>query len=153
LSATSYGLTAGSYQLAFDAQNGVWNRWRNNQQGTLLASAARTADVVSPNQTNYNARGVLVSLNITAASGTGGLKVLIQNVEPVVGSGRTLNATPAPITATGTYYFILYPGASGSGASGISQVTSYPLPRSWGVYVQHVDTSSYTYSLAYSLVL
>jgi predicted metal-dependent phosphotriesterase family hydrolase len=152
LSATSYGLTAGSYQLAFDAQNGVWNRWRNNQQGTLLASAARTTTTIASNQTNYNAKGVQIIIHVTVA-GTGQLSPIIQAISPVTGSNYSLEAFPV-ITASGSYILELYPySATAPTGSIISKRVSGVIPRSWTLAMGHSDSSSWTYSVGYSLII
>ena len=133
----------------------LWNgtsfdRSRSNEQGTLLASAARTATVTSSNHTNHNARGVLVTVNVTTASGTGGLTVRIQGIDPVAGTAFPLNTAPSAITATGLYSYLLYPGASGGGTT---QATALVLPRTWNVQVSAGDSSSYTYSVGYAQIL
>ncbi|SRR5579884_647578 len=125
---------------------------RGNQQGTLLASATRTANTASADQTNYNARGVLLFLNVTAASGTGGVRALVQAKDPISGSTQFLaSATPAFKTATGLYVYSVYPGAP-VGAF-LEQATQAALPRTWSVLVQHGDASSYTYSLGFALIV
>lgn len=120
-----------------------------NLEGTLLASAARTTGPTTAIQKNYNAKGVIIYLNITAASGTGGLRVFIQMIDPVSGSVTNINAAPTAIIATGLYTYAIYPSMS----SGATQATSGVLPRSWNVWIQELDASSYTYSLGYSLML
>lgn len=130
----------------------TWDRQRGNTQGALLASAARTGTVSSPNQTNYNARGVVVFLRVTVASGTGGLQVVLRGFDPVEGSGYQLNALPTAIIITGWHSFILYPGATVSGAD-VRQTTASVLPRVWGLQVVHGDATSYTYSIGHSLIL
>ena len=50
--------------------NNTWDRFRNNAEITLLESATRNSDTASPYQTNYNARGVVIYLNVTAVPGT-----------------------------------------------------------------------------------
>lgn len=121
-----------------------------NTQGTLLASAARTITITSPIQTNYNAKGIIVFLNVTAASGVGGLFTRVRVYDPVSNSAVYLNAQPAAVTATGMYTYVLYPGASGGA---FTQITPAMLPRTWEVFVTPVDASSYTYSVGYSLIL
>lgn len=121
-----------------------------NTQGTLLASAARTASTFTATQVNYNARGVLISLNVTAASGTGGLQVVVCGIDPVTGMTINTNSVPTAVTATGEYSYLIYPGTSGGR---ITQVTSLVLPRTWNAMVAANDSSSYTYSLGYSLIL
>jgi len=127
--------------------------WRSNTQGTLLASAARTNSIVSPQQTNYNARGVQITLNVTAASGTGGLTVIIRGYDPVASSQYTINALPTSITTTGVYVYEIYPGSSGAAASAIAQRTAGILPRTWSVTMSAGDASSYTYSIGYVLIV
>lgn len=130
-----------------------WDRVRNNTQGTLLASAARTTNTYSPTQTNYNARGVQVIVNVTTASGTGGITVLIKGVDPVSGSSYQMNVAPSAITAKGVYVFELFPGASTSpNGSNIHQRTAGVLPRTWILEVLHGDSTNYQYSAGYALV-
>lgn len=141
----------GSYNQAYN--NTTWDRWRNNTQGTLLASAPRTAITASPVQTNYNARGVLIHLYVSAASGTGGLTLRIAGYDPVTGFTMYLNSTPTAITATGISGYMLYPGIALGTTVNMNQVIGVALPRTWKVDVFHGDTSSYTYSVGFSLIL
>jgi hypothetical protein len=134
---------------AYSNGNGL-DKVRNNTQGTLLASQARTATALSPNQTNYNARGVILFLNVTTSSGTGGITVTVQGVDPVTGSNSSIFTASSAITGTGIKKYILYPGASGGS---IDSIAGIPLPRTWFIQVNHSDSSSYTYSVGYSLIL
>jgi len=122
-----------------------------NTEGTLLASAARTANIATPLQINYNAKGVFLWLNVTVASGAGGLTLIVQGIDPISGLPVWLNATPTAVTTTGTFGYELYPGGTLSGD--VKQRTSGILPRSWKVLIAVGDASSYTYSLGYSLIL
>jgi hypothetical protein len=133
-----------------------FNRWRNNTEGTLLASAARTVTTVSSNLVNYNAKGILIILRISVASGTGGLIPKIRMIDPVSGLTVQLNANVTAITAAGTYGIELYPGASTAltVADGwVIQRTSGDLPRTYQVQIAHGDGSSYTYSVGYALIV
>lgn len=153
---TDGSATPAIQNMLYNDSTSSWNRQRGNTQGTLLASSVRTVTTTSPDQTNYNARGVIVYLNISLASGTGGLSVRIWGKDPVTGSGVVLNAAPTAITATGIYGYVLYPGigaAAAAGNGGMNQVTSEVLPRTWFVQVTHGDGSSYTYSVGYALIL
>jgi hypothetical protein len=125
---------------------------RGNTQGTLLASAARTSSTSSPDQTNHNAKGVVLILNVTAVSGTGGLVVRFYGKDPVSGGSYQLSADPPAITAAGVYAFELYPAIS-SATGSIKQAISSILPRTWMAQVATVDATSYTYSLSNSLIL
>lgn len=146
----------GGAQLGLNA-GGTWDRWRANLEGTLLASAARTALAQAPVQTNYNGRGVLLFLNVTAASGTGGLSVRLQAVDPLSGTAALANGGPTLVTATGLYAYEFYPGglsaAPSTSAGFVVQRVSCALPRSWSAVVNVGDASSYTYSLGYAVVL
>jgi hypothetical protein len=88
-------------------------------------------------------------LNVTAASGTGGLTVRIQAQDPVSGNWVSVNAAPTAVTATGTYFYQVYPGAS----AGATQTTSSVLSHTWRIQINVGDSSSYTYSLGASLIL
>ena len=104
--------------------------------GIALASAARTATTTSTTLTNPGATGVQLHLNVTAASGTGGLQVQIMSVNPAdQTSSLAITALPTAVTATGTTVLTLYPGAATSG----TQATAG-------------DSSSYTYSVGYSYI-
>lgn len=131
----------------------TWDPQKNNTEGALLASAARTADTTSADQTNHNARGVIVHLNISAASGTGGLVMRFQMKDPVSGNYIDVNAAPTARTTAEYFTYIWYPGASMAVAANLHQVNAAPLPRTWRVRVAHADGSSYTYSVAYSLIV
>lgn len=137
-----------------------WDRLRSNLgAATLLASAARTttAQGTSPLQQNFTANGTIIYLNVTAAPavpGAGGLRLAIEAQDVLALVFTQLNGTSAPlITTTGSYIFVIYPGAVGPGpfpGSGgrVIQTTGLPLPRSWRAVVQHLDAQSYTYSLS-----
>jgi hypothetical protein len=131
------------------ARPALWNGsghdlQRGNTEGTLLASAARTATTNSANQTNHNARGVILRLLVTAV-GTGDLRVRIYDAF----TGAYTLHTFGPVT--GDSLFVIYPGVT-EDTSGASRV-SRPLPRTWSASVVKSDASSWTYRLDYSLIL
>lgn len=125
----------------------TWDRARNNTESTLLASAARTVQTNSADQTNYSAKGLHVQLNVTAASGTGGLTVVVQGKDPVSGTYYDILVGTA-IIATGITILKVYPGIVASANAAASDI----LPRTWRVQVRVGDASSYTYSVGSSLV-
>ena len=126
-----------------------------NGEGTLLASAARTATTDSPVQMNQNARGVVLFLRVTAASGSGGLVARIVGFDPTTGQSVILHPDPTAITAVGVYGYELSPGAAGgtAGPGRVNQRTAGNLPHSWMAQVFHGDGSSYTYSLGFATVV
>lgn len=134
----------------------TWDYQRGNTEGTLLADAARTANTSSATQTNRNGRGVIATLRVNAASGTGGLTLKIIGQEPIGGFSYVCLTASAAITATGTYAYELYPGSSTAGSAGAALVNTRVagiLPRTWFAQVVHGDASSYTYNVSYSVVV
>lgn len=124
----------------------------SNAETTLLASAARTTTQVGANQTCLGGKGVRLVLNVTSASGSGGLVVRVNGVDPTSGVTYQLNASPTAVTAIGTTVYDLYPGI-GAAAGGITQTTSQVLPRTFRVDVTVGDATSYTYSLSQVILL
>ena len=128
----------------------AWENVVGNQELVLAPSAARTATLVLPDQTNVTWRGLVVWLNITAASGTGGLTCRVEGKDPAGGGYFALHAAPAAVVATGLQTHVLYPGVTGDA---VSQPTQIVLPRTWRVRVVHGDATSYTYSVGASLMV
>lgn len=126
----------------------TWDRLRGNVEGTLLASAARTATTDSTIQTNHNAKGVLLFLNVSAWGGAGSLTVSVRGVDPVSAVAKTI-ATFTAVTAADLFPLSFFPGAT----AGASQAIAGVLPRSWWVRVTAADGTSHTYSLGYSLIV
>jgi hypothetical protein len=143
-----YGAYVSAHRFAF---NGVtWDRERANVDATVLASAARTATTNSSDQTNYNGRGVIVTLDVTAITDTPSLTL---SIEAKMGSNyEALLTASAAVTATGTHTYIVYPGVGEAGAD-VVQVAGFPLPRTWRVTVTHADADSATYSVTASVIL
>jgi hypothetical protein len=136
------GSTRGSTGAALWLLNGAgnWDRARNNNEQTVLASAARTANINSADQTNYNLRGVYVTIDITAA-GTGTLTFTVKYKDSLSGKYVTLLASAAQ-AGTGTVTLKVYPGLTAAA----NLVASDALPRLWRLEVTGSDGSSWTYS-------
>jgi len=127
--------------------------FKGNFYGSLLASAVRTASIDSPIITNNNARGVLIGINVTAVSGTGGLKIVVYGMRG--GNPIRLNVDHTAITTPGYYGIEIYPGASLTTypPTGMIQRVAGVISDKFSVTVYHIDASSYTYSLSYSLLV
>lgn len=145
---TPYGLPVSPMQLLYNDGTVKWERARNNSYGTALASAARTATPAVSNLINYNSKGVMVYLNVTVASGTGGLTLTMRATELVASNPVQINTSPTAVTATGTYAYVIYPSATSGSA--FTQPTNAPLPYKWSINIAHGDASSYTYSVSYA---
>lgn len=131
-----------------------WHNRRNDKHMAktykiVKESGARTTAYTSETFEAEDEAGVLVTLNVTAASGTGGLTVRINGIDLASAGTFTLNSAPTAVTSTGTYTYAIYPfGAVGNA----TQSTSGYLPRNFNVSVSVGDASSYTYSLGYCLL-
>lgn len=123
---------------------------KGNTEDTLMASAARTATTSSPNQVNYNARGVIVVMNITAVPGVDTVTLAIQGIDPASGNVYVISSDAA-IGETGLRQVLVYPGA-GAEVS-MEKISPVPLPRTWRVAVTHSGSGSFTYSIGYQLIL
>lgn len=141
------GLT--SLPVAARSWNGAsYDALRGNIAGTLLASAARTATTNSSDQTNYNGRGVEITLDVTVVPGGDTITLSIESKDPASGNYTTL-LTGAAISTTGTRRYVLYPGVGAVA----NQLVSDILSRTWRVKVTHSAGTSFTYSVGYAVVL
>lgn len=127
-------------------------------EGTLLASAARTA-TASGDLTNRSGRGGMFFLTIAATPNNAEtLTLLIQGRAPSGGSLQTLTTFTALVasalgaTPSVTFVFTVYPGAAETAATTFHEVQALPLPRSCRAVVLHSSTGSWTYSLTYALI-
>ena len=113
-----------------------------NHDLTLLVSAARTASVNTPDQSNPVSRGVHVIIDVTAYPGAASVVPTLQGKDPVSGKYYDLLVGSA-IVATGTTVLKLYPGLAASAAVAASDI----LPTTWRVKLVHADGDSITYSV------
>ena len=141
----SNGLLTISRNSAFNGT--TWDRWRNNTDLTLLASAARTATLQSSDQTNYNGCGVHVVLDVTNA-GTGSITLTIQAKDALSGKYYTLLAGAA-VTTNSTNVYKVYPGLAASANVSANDL----LTRTWRIDVTHNNANSITYSVGASVIL
>jgi hypothetical protein len=125
----------------------------------LLSSAARTATATSALIHSREHRYVRVYLDVSGASGTGGLTLVLRGYSwdgvtlthgDATGNPAVLLTAPVAITATGVYVYELtqYPqDARGDVKLSIADT----LPVYWDVQVQEGDSSSYTYAVSADL--
>lgn len=138
------------YALALPyAWNGTTaDRQRNNVEATLLASAVRAGTTNSSDQTNYNARGVMVFFNVTAVPGGDTVQCRLQVKDPVSGTYMDVMA-PAATAVTGLFVYVFYPGA---GTNTVTETSQAPLPRTWRASIVHSAGTNFTYSVAACLI-
>jgi len=136
---------------AFNETN--FDRWRNNTEKTVLALAARTSSGNSADQTNYNAKGAIFYLNITAVSGTAPtLDVIVQVKDPTSGIYSPIVAFPQQ-TSAATKKVIVYPGATDVDLK-FDDENDVALPRTYRVrYVIGGTNPSFTFSVGVSHIV
>ena len=119
-----------------------------NLSGTLLASAARTATVNSSDIVAQFARGVRISIDVTAASATPSVTPKVQVKDPASGVYSNV-LVGAAITGAGHVELAVYPGIEASA----NVAADAPLAREWRVRMEHGDADSITYSVGYVMLV
>jgi hypothetical protein len=149
------GLVAIAPNYMFNEVAGNWDRMRANLDATLLASAARTASTNTADQTNYNHRGVIVHLDITAnPGGAETLTVEIYAKCPASGEYHLMTGFPAVAAATNAHYaYVLYPAAVETVNAARTEIQGLVLPRTWRARILHSAAGSWTYSLGAQSIL
>ena len=128
------------------------------ERGTLLVSAARTTTTSTNAIDGWGWRGIIAFLNVTAASGTGGLVLYIEHQDPVSGLWAvTAVQSAAAIQTTGLRPYLMGQGISlgsnfGAAGAPVFSDRGHILSSSFRFRVVHSDASSYTYSLGYELL-
>jgi hypothetical protein len=121
--------------------------------GTALSSAARTATTITGDINCAGFKGIIVYLNVTAASGTGGLTARLFGVEPTTSAIATSAAASTAATTVGTRIFHFGPGVGTvNGATVAWGAAAVCLGSRFQIQVLHGDASSYTYSVTYELI-
>ena len=117
----------------------------------LLPSLARTANTNTAMQTDPDAAGLRLYLNLTAIPGGAGLVVVIRGYDKASGNTVELTTGGDPVTQTGCY------GSEMSFApdpafGNLRDAASRSVPYQWDALVKHLDGLSYTYSLSAEIV-
>lgn len=134
----------GNTQLGMFAQlmalNGAnWDRWRNNLDNTALALLAATnATRTSADQTNYNARGLILRVNIANLANVPTFTPRIERKAPN-GAYITIWQAAAALNANGDAQYVVYPGASGGN---VTEVDGIPVPRLWRVVLAYTGNGT-----------
>ena len=152
LSTTVHGADGRPLAVFSSLFNGsTWDRERNNEEVTLLASAARTAQTDSTDQVNYNAKGVMIILDITVDAASVGLTPSILMKDPVSGKDVTIWTAAAAATLVGTDIYLIYPGVLAADFNG-TEAVSIALPRTWVLRIAVADADEATYSVGASYI-
>ena len=121
--------------------------------GTALASATRTTTTITGDINCAGYKGIIVYLNVTAASGTGGLTTRLIGVDPVTGATGLSVAVSAAATAIGLRVLHFGPGCGAVSNAGLGgSAAGVMLGTEFQIQVIHGDASNYTYSVCYELI-
>lgn len=117
----------------------------------LLPSALRTATTPTAAFVETSHLCIRLYLNVTAASGSGGLQPQIRGYDRISGNAVAVSTGGAAVTATGLFVYELMPSANAA-AGQVKESLGRYLPYKWDVNVVHGDGSNYTYSLSAELI-
>lgn len=120
---------------------------------TLLTLAARTVDTQSATQTNAAARGVLITVSVTAVpGGAETLQPVLQVWNVAAGSWANYHVF-ATISGVQGYVYLIYPGVQTTGLTGsLTAAMSLALPRTWRWRMAPSAAGSWTYAVSASLI-
>ena len=124
----------------------TFDRVRNNYEETILASAARTATTTSATFKNYNARGLIINVHVTANPGSETLAPRVDATLAPGGSDMAVLGSPPNITGNGLAVYPIYPGMADTG-SAYNDFQAGVVPRSFQVRIVHSASGSWTYSV------
>jgi hypothetical protein len=130
-----------------------FDRQRANTNVTTGDTGAKTATFNGATQTNHNAAGATIVINMGTVSGTS--PTLIAKIQGSADGGTTWFDVPGAVTptisASGQYLLHVYPGVTPVANAAVS----FPLPRTWRlVYTIGGTTPSFTLTnvqVAYTL--
>ncbi len=121
-----------------------------NQDIPNIVSGTFTSSQQSADIDNPTWAGCVLYLNVTAASGTGGLTPHLLCKDPGSGNYDDVVTMGTAKTAVGTYAYFIYP-CNGMIADNGAAVAAI-LPRKFAIKISASDSSSYTYSVSLSMV-
>lgn len=102
----------------------------NTSTAALITHAAASVGVNGADQTNLDGRGLLLGINITAATGVSPtLQVIVEGKDAASGTYYPLLTSAAIVATAGFTLLSLYPGL----AAVANLVASQVLPRVWRV--------------------
>jgi hypothetical protein len=121
---------------------------RQNREVTVFASAAYTASQNSADLSNPYARGVIVTIDVTAFAATPSVVFTIKG-KSALGSDYNTILASAAITGTGQTVLRVYPGLTAAANVAANDI----VPCTWRIEAVHADADSITYSVSANLIL
>lgn len=137
------GLPSTTYPQLYNG--GTFDRQRNNEELTLLASAARTAETPSPLQTNYNGQGLIIFVDWTVETDTVTLTPRLEIQDSISGDYFTIWTAAAGLTAIGHAVYLFVPGGA---AGSYTEAVNLRIARDWRFVMGVGDTDEATYSVS-----
>jgi hypothetical protein len=124
------------------------DRQRGNvDTASLITASGATTTQTSADQVNFNGRGLVVVLDMTAV-GTGSVTATIQGKDAASGKYYTLLAGAAVVTNS-TNVYTVYPAAPAT--ANVS--ANSPVPRTWRVTVTAGNANPTTYTVGASVIV
>jgi hypothetical protein len=130
------------------AFNGTsWDRMRNNEEATLLASASRTTTQTGADITNYQGNSSLIVVLDMTVVGTGSVTLTIEGKDTASGKYYTILAGAAVITNVTNRYRV-----SPNLTAAANSIAQDILPRVFRINVTANNANAATYSVGYCLI-
>lgn len=123
----------------------TWDRWRGNEELTLLASAARTVETNSGDQVNYNHRGLIIIVSVTVDGAAASITPNLKIKDSISGSYHEVWQAAAAIEAVGVYAYLFQPGGA---AGSFTEAVNLRVGRTWRFQMEVADADAITYSVS-----
>jgi hypothetical protein len=134
-----------SYGFVFNGT--TWDRVRNNEEATLLASASRTTTQTGADITNFQGNSVLIVVLDMTVVGTGSVTLSIEGKDTASGKYYTILAGAAVITNVTNRYRV-----SPNLTAAANSIAQDILPRVFRINVTANNANAATYSVGYCLI-
>lgn len=148
VAAGSVGSRFETAALGYNFNGTTFDRARGNvDTAALISAAGATTSQTSADQTNYNAKGVKVVLDMTVV-GSGSVTLTIQGKDAASGKYYTLLAGAA-VTTNSTNVYTVFPGSTATANVSANDL----LPRVWRVITTANNANATTYTVGASVVV
>ena len=134
-----------SQHHTWDDAASKWDAVRSNVEVTLLASAARTAETNSSDQTNYSGAALIVVVDVTVDPAAAAITPELQIKDSISGNYFTAWTAGTALSATGTAAYLFQPGGA---AGSYTEAVNLRLGRTWRFQMNVADSDSMTYSVS-----
>ena len=119
--------------------------------GTLLASAARTADAYSdPMHNDKRYKGIIIFFNVTLDPSSAAVTPKIEMYDPATGEWEAYMSGTAIDTVDTDTQWIIYPMYKLDNTEiNLTDESPVPLPLLWRLFMDVANSNSLTYSVGY----